>query len=59
MSSEQALKIWSTRSEVGQFLEWLANEKGVIPCMNFSDLATEYAVKKHGVNKNDDDTERM
>jgi hypothetical protein len=59
MSDNTAIAIWNTRSEVGLFLEWLAHEKGVIPCMNFADLATEYAVTKHGRKNNEDDTQEM
>lgn len=44
MTENRALKILETRSTAGRFLEWLANEKGVIPCMDFNSLATEFAV---------------
>ncbi len=36
--------IWEDRSRYGKFLEWLAKEKQVTPCMDHGRLATEYAL---------------
>jgi hypothetical protein len=46
MSVEEARGVWEARSEAARLLQWLINEKGVLPNLDVSGLATEYARSK-------------
>jgi hypothetical protein len=48
MSIEETRAMWETRSEAGQLLQWLINEKGILPSLDIGGLATEYALNKQG-----------
>jgi hypothetical protein len=51
MSVEEARGIWEARSEAAKLLQWLINEKGVLPNLDVGGLATEYARTKQAVSQ--------